>query len=414
MQMISIKTVTNLDLTDITAMRLRASEPNSMALGYPVNREHAFKVDLELLGIKANSMTTTYLNNIASPYYHGGYTTDNIKDLEVKLIELLGKHFNIGAEEIFGYTTYGGTEANFVSLWWHRNYLFKHCGVKPLLICSAGSHYSLRKIADQLDLELIEIEADYGGINCTHLESVLQHIEKPVIFSANFGATVDGSVDDVILIKSLLDKYVTNRYKIHGDGAIYGLFIPYLNKYKNLNSIFDLIDTLSISGHKFLGAYNISGIVLSRKSYLVDVFVDKKVEVSYVQNAIDITSSGSRQGLFSLELYLLLERALEYSLVDHSKTNLEILWNECLDNAKLFYSKIIAILGDAHPLLWYNDYQLSILIPTPKNDEQKKYLGKKYGLMPASPSQYGIYVFPRSTNEKLDKFLSDYKIAMSV
>jgi hypothetical protein len=204
-----------------------------------------------------------------------------------------------------------------------------------------------------------------------------------------------------------------NKYKIHGDGAIYGLLIPYLEKYRSIDSIFDFVDTLSFSGHKFLGAYNISGVVLSKKSYLSQVFLNKGVQVEYLQNAIDITSSGSRQGLFSLELYLLLEKALEYSSIDTNKTNLEVLWHKCLFNAQSFYSKIVTILGESHPLLWYNSYQLSLIIPAPKNKEQKDYLGKKYGLMPVEDSQYGIYIFPRSSNEGLNNFIIDYKIIMN-
>ncbi len=399
--------ISDIDSKTIDQMRLNASEPNNLALGYPVNREHAFKIDLSLLGILDNSMSTTYLNNIASPYYHGEYTTDNIKNIEVMLMKKLGKHFNLPNE--FGYVTSGGTEANFACLWWHRNYFLKHFVVKPVLVCSSRSHYSLKKIANQLDIEIININATYSGIDYKNLESILKNINNPVIYSANFGATVDGSIDNVIQIKTLLDKYVPGKYKIHGDGAIYGLFIPYLEIYKNISSIFDLIDTLSFSGHKFLGTYNISGVALGKKSYLADIFSEDDVRIHIIQDAIDITFSGSRQGIFGLELYLLLEKALSISDIDPKKTNLAVLWNECLKKAKNFYSQIATIVGCNNPLLHFNSYQLSIIIPAPTNKDKKLYLGKKYGLMPVGDSQYGIYIFPRSSEEKINKFLSDYK-----
>lgn len=397
----------HIDSKTINQIRLNASEPNALALGYPVNRKHAFEIDLSLLGIQDNSMSTTYLNNIASPYYHGAYTTDNIKDIEVALMKILGKHFNLPNE--FGYVTSGGTEANFACLWWHRNYLLKRFAVKPALLCSSRSHYSLKKIANQLDIEIININATYSGIDYTHLESILRNLNKPVIYSANFGATIDGSIDNIIQIKNLLDKYVLGKYKIHGDGAIYGLFIPYLEIYKDISTIFDLIDTLSFSGHKFLGAYNISGVALGKKSYLANVFSEDDVRIHIIQDAIDITFSGSRQGIFSLELYLLLEKALDISDINNKKTNLAILWDECLARAKNFYSQIAEIVGYNNPLLHFNSYQLSIIIPAPINAEKKLYLGKKYGLMPVGESQYGIYVFPRSTEDKINKFLSNYR-----
>lgn len=389
--------------------RNQVNEANKLALGYPVNREHSFKIDLNLLGLKPNSMSTTYLNNIASPYYHGTYTVDNIKNIEVQLFKLLGKHLQIADGQEFGYVTSGGTEANFASLWWHRNYLMQIHNVKPVLLCSARSHYSLKKIANQLDITIIEIKANYNGLDYIHLESVLKGITDPIIFSANFGATVDGAIDDVVIIKTLLDKYVPKKYKIHGDGAIYGLLIPYLQQFKNLGSVFDIIDTLSISGHKFLGSYSISGMVLTTKTYIDDVFRNKNTKISCVQNAIDITSSGSRQGLFSLELYLLLKKALEPSSQIPTKSNLEILWNECLDNANYFYQEISKLVKPKHPLLCYNQAQLSVIVPAPVNNEEKLKLGEKYGLMPVGDSQLGIYVFPRSTRAKLDSFLADYK-----
>ena len=385
-------------------------EFNLLSLGYPVNRKHAFDIDLDLLGIKAESISNTYLNNIASPYSNPIYVVDNLKDVEVKLISLLGNHLGIKNEEEFGYVTYGGTEANFVSIWWHRNYLTKKYKTKPVLICSARSHYSLKKLSNQLDLEIIEIDSSSEKMDYDHLEEVLQKVTAPIIFSANFGATVNGIIDDVITIKELLDKYVANRYKIHGDGAIYGLFIPYLEKYKDVR-IFDYIDTLSISGHKFLGAINISGVVLSTKTYLREVFVED-TKVSYLQDAMDITSSGSRQGLFSLEFYLLVKKALEHATECSHKTNLEVLWNECLANAQWFYLAIADIVGKDNKLPSYNNYQLSVIVPAPINADEKLYLGRKYGLMPVGDSQFGLYIFPRSTKSKLAIFIEDYRKLM--
>lgn len=288
-------------------LRINATKPNELALGYPVNRQHAFSIDLDIIGLRENSLATTYLNNIASPYYHGSYTTDNVKEIEVRIMHMLAKHFNLQDE--FGYITYGGTEANFASIWWHRNYLFKKCGNMPTIITSQNSHYSIKKIANQLNIKLEFISANNKEIDYIHLEDIIKNINTPIIFSANCGTTIDGAIDNVILIKELLEKYKSSLYKIHLDGAIYGLFVPYLEQFQNIYSIFDYVDSLSFSGHKFLGAYNISGVALTRASYINEVFYGEETKIGYVQNAIDLTSSGSRQGLFSLELYLLLEKA---------------------------------------------------------------------------------------------------------
>ena len=71
-------------------------------------------------------------------------------------------------------------------------------------------------------------------------------------------------------------------YKIHGDGAVYGIITPYLEKFKQIEYIFDYLDSLSFSGHKFLGTNNICGMVLTKKDYIMKIFNDASVLKSRV------------------------------------------------------------------------------------------------------------------------------------
>jgi glutamate/tyrosine decarboxylase-like PLP-dependent enzyme len=380
----------------------RAVDANKYALGYPVNREHAFKIDLSLLGILDNSLATTYLNNIASPYSHGKYTSDNLKELEVELIKNLANHFNLSEDESFGYVTYGGTEANFASLWWHRNFLEKQTGVRPIVMTSSRSHYWVKKAADQLGMELVTIDADYSGIHYEHIENIIKYINQPIIFSANFGATTDGSIDDIFRIHSILSKR-SIPFKIHGDGAIYGPVIPYLKQYKLINCIFDYIDTLVFSGHKLLGSYSICGVVLTKRSYIKQVFNEESKKISFL-DVIDITVSGSRQGFFVAELYLLISEALS---IENNQTKLQILWTKCVEVAEWFYNELSNIIPQSH--IHYNQGQLSIILPAPSKQSNKDFLGKKYGLMSIDDDKFGIYIFPRSTKTKLNMFIDDYR-----
>lgn len=387
-------------------LRKKALYNIEYSLGYPVNRTHAFKVDFKLMGVKKKSLATTYLNNIASPFYHGSYTSDNVKELEVEIIKMLEIHYNVPENDLFGYITYGGTEANFVSIWWHRKYLFKHTNIQPILVMSSNSHYSLKKIANQQQIEIIEIKADTAGLDYNHLEGVVLSLNKPIIYCANFGATTDGSIDDIEKIHFILKKSKC-LFKIHADGAIYGLLIPYI-KLIGKDYIFNYIDTLSFSAHKFLGTFNIIGVVLTNKNYINAVFANEDRKISYIQNAVDITSSGSRQGYYAVELFLLLNEAFK---VKNGKTKLEILWNKCIKNVKWFYKELSKIVGKNN--IDYFNNQLSILFPAPKIMENKQFLAKKYGLMPVGNDKLGVYVFPRSTRKKLHLFLKDYKDMMN-
>lgn len=377
--------------------------PKNLALGYPVNRKHAFNINIEDMGIMPNSLSSTFINNVGSPFSPKTYSIDDIRELEQYVINLIFAHLGGEISSSFGYVTTGGTEGNFASVWWHREYLIKTFNYNPVLIASDKSHYSLDKIANQLQLKLVKLNSD--NLIGELANFLKKNDNTPVIFWASLGTTVDGTIDDIKAIKTLLDSKIPTKYKIHADGAIYGLLIPYLYQLKHIKNIFTIIDSLSISGHKFLGAYNICGVVLTSSNYINEVFDLKDKAIACVRDAIDYTVSGSRPGMHIIELYLLLEEALKVS--SDGKTNLEILWDHCLEVAKWFYMKLAQIVKD-NKLLWYNPNQLSILIPAPKDEKIKFDLSKKYSLMPVGIQQIGIYVFPRSTKEKLTTFLDDY------
>lgn len=379
------------------------SESYQFALGYPANRTYAFDITKEMTEWTQKG-SNLYLNNIASPYWHGRYTNNHVKLIEVKLIKSIANHLKLHNE--FGYVTSGGTEANFTCLWWHRKYLEKNSVLPPVIICSDKCHYSVMKIANQLGIKCYELTFSREADFCIRLKKILQSLCNPVIFVANIGSTIDGYIDDLINIKEILQTYCQNQYRIHADGAIYGLMIPFLDRYKSLHSIFNCTDTLSLSGHKFLGCQHISGVAITKKTYIDSVFMNEQTAVSYVQGAVDIIASGSRSGHTVIELALMVEKALSEG--NCGKTQLEELWYVCVSRAEMFYQEILSITGQ-NSLLHFHSGQLSIVIPAPKNEVDRFYLGEKYSLMPVGDKQFGIYVFPDSSELKLNNFLLDYK-----
>lgn len=390
-------------------LRVKAQNSNQTAIGYPVNRQHIFDVDFESLGVIENSLATTYLNNIASPYEYGTYISGHIKPLEINLIAKLAQHFNLEQSNHFGYITYGGTEANLAGIWWHRKFLQKKFARPVTLMCSKYSHYGLKKIADLLQLDFQQIEATEYDLDLNDLEAKLKNSENPIIFVINFGNTVYGAVDDLEEVHKLLSTYKKNKFKIHGDGAIYGLMVPYMPQFKT--SIFNYIDTISFSGHKFLGSYSICGAILTTRDYLNEVFHEDNIQIGYIQKAIDVTVAGSRQGFYVAELYLLICAALT---VESGEQRLEKVWTECLGLAAWFHIKLVDLLNNIGQYSCQNiiHNQLRVVFPAPASQEKTDCLGKKYGLMPIDKTHLGIYIFPRVTQTYLEQFLDDYKKSM--
>ena len=395
-------------MININELQIAIEQSNSIGLGYPVNRTHAFNIDMNLLGIHEHRLASTFLNNVGSPYHKSGYTRDRSREIEVVLMNLLAAHFKLPVDNSFGYVTSGGTEANFVSTWWHRNYLKEQFKQMPVLLTSSRSHYSFKKIADQLNIEFITIDSNLSGLNLQDLEEKIKSIKVPIIFNANLGNTMDGAIDNIPYIHQLLSKHCgIGKFRIHTDGAIYGLMAPYLPQFESNESIFEYIDTLSFSGHKFLGALHVCGVVLTKKHYLESVFKTTDVAIKLLSGAIDITFSGSRSGFLAAELYMLVCEALK---PENGKTKLYTLWQQCLANAKWFHQELKQISED---LLHYNEDQLSVIFKTPADHIKKNALGKKYTLMPIGENQFGIYVLPSRTKEKLSNFLDNYKKVVS-
>jgi histidine decarboxylase len=389
---------------NINELQTVIEQSNEIGLGYPVNRTHAFAVDMNLLGIHEHSLASTFLNNVGSPYHKSDYTRDRSREIEVTLMNLLAEHFKLPVDNSFGYVTSGGTEANFVSIWWNRNYLKEKCKQMPVLLTSSRSHYSFKKIADQLNIEFITIDSDLSGLNLYDLEDRIVSIKAPIIFCANLGAVMDGAIDNIPYIHKLLSKNCGyGKFKIHADGAIYGFMAPYMPEFESVQSIFEYVDTLSFSGHKFLGALHVCGVALTKKDYLDETFKTTDVAIKYLSGAIDATSSGSRSGFLVAELYLLVCEALK---AENGKTKLYNLWQQCIANARWFHQELKQM---SEELLHYNEGQLSVIFKAPADTVKKNELGKKYTLMPIGTEQFGVYILPSRTKEKLTKFLQDYK-----
>ncbi|MHA7962699.1 PLP-dependent aminotransferase family protein [Paenibacillus sp. CAU 1782] len=222
----------------------------------------------------------------------------------------------------------------------------------PILFYSEDTHYSIDKIKDLLLLptfseygkahypgqsplggdwpEKVPSNAD-GSINLELLKTLVQFFASkghPIAVNFNFGTTFKGEYDQVEkAVNTLLpilkannlfqrdlkvvvgDKTVIsqrNGFWFHVDGALGAAYMPFLEiakkqgRYAGDVPVFDFrtyIHSISVSGHKEIGAPWPTGVYLSKTKYLLN-FVD----VSYV-GARDSTLSGSRNGFSALLLW---------------------------------------------------------------------------------------------------------------
>ena len=230
------------------------------------------------------------LNNLGDPYGGGNYVIGT-KAIEREVIDFFGKLY--GLEQPWGYVTACGTEGNYYGIWLGTR-LFPSA---PILT-SADSHYSIGKAATIAKTKLVYIASKSNGeMDYADLEKSVMRGQGPLVINANVGTTVTGAVDRVARISDILTRS-GRRFHLHCDGALGGLLEPFLGAETELNFSRYPIGSISVSGHKFIGASMPCGIVLARKE---DVSrIEQRVE--YI-GTNDTTIMGSRNGFTPLLIW---------------------------------------------------------------------------------------------------------------
>ncbi|MFA5108504.1 MAG: histidine decarboxylase [Candidatus Micrarchaeia archaeon] len=232
------------------------------------------------------------MNNVGDPFEKSTYRLQT-KNFEIEVLDFFAKLLHIKKDKYWGYITNGGTEGNLYGL-----YAARESMPNARVFYSKHTHYSIRKNIHILRMSGCELQADSNGeMDYNNFEKTLCASDKKngVIIIANIGTTMTGAIDNVDTIVRILKKHKI-KYYIHADAALYGMVLPFCSDVK-----FDFqtgINSIAISGHKFLGSPIPCGIVLARK----DVAICLRKYIEYI-DAHDSTLSGSRDAFTPLILW---------------------------------------------------------------------------------------------------------------
>jgi histidine decarboxylase len=261
--------------------RLNAAAPRS--IGYPV----AVDIDYRPLAPFLRHL----LNNIGDPQvdpiYHG-----HAKDLEREVLDFYARLFR-APDGWAGYVTSGGSEGNLHGLWLART---KY--PNAVVYHSASAHYSVAKACHLLGLPSVAVAATANGeLDYTDLRHQAGRFRaRPATVVATIGTTITEAHDDVPGIHTELDAAgIIHRY-VHSDAAFSG--VPQALTQRQPG--FDLVggaDSISISGHKWLGTPLPCGVVIARRGHR-----ELAQAVRYTGSP-DTTVSGSRNGLAAVMLW---------------------------------------------------------------------------------------------------------------
>ena len=239
-------------------------------------------------------------------------------------------------QNLEGYITSGGTEANIFSAWMGRNYLKAQGQKKICLVKTSLTHYSIEKAADLVDVPtfIAPLNRKNWGMDVAGLEEIIINLHKKgfdgFLLPLTLGYTLTGTMDPYEKIcqeiKKIKHKYKNINFFVWIDAALNGLIEPFLND-KFAPFSHSEIQIILTDFHKFGFVPYPAGLVLYRKN--LRKFIEKSVD--YLKEK-DNTVLGSRSGISAVACW-----AAIHSL---GITGYKKIIDECLAQKTLFLDKI--------------------------------------------------------------------------
>jgi histidine decarboxylase len=225
---------------------------------------------------------------------------------------------------------------------------------------------------------------DDGQIDYEDLQETLRiHRDSPPILLLNIGNTMHGAVDDIPRIKAMLRHLAISSAYIHVDAALSGMLLPWVREPQPFG--FDAgIDSISVSGHKFIGSPMPCGVVLARQRH-----VDRVARsVEYV-GCMDTTIAGSRNALAPLILWSAIQRWGEAGLRERMRYCIQL-----ADYA-------IAQFQQHDIAAWRHDNSITVVFPRPPQE-----VIDRWQIAPSGDIAH-IITMPHVTCEMIDTLVTD-------
>ena len=340
-------------------------------LGYPTNLDFDYSALLPFLQYAGN--------NVGDPFHASNYAS-NSHEIEQEVIHTFADLMRLPRDEAWGYVTSGGTEGNMYGL-----YMGREAFPDGVVYFSQDAHYSVVKILRLLKVRNIMIksqpsgEIDYADLH----ETIRINRDVPVIFMANIGSTMKGAIDDVRRVRAILDDLAVTSSYIHADAALSGMILPFVDDPQPYG--FDSgFDSVSISGHKMIGAPLPCGVALTRKQYVSRV----ARSIEYV-GVLDTTLTGSRSAFAPLMIWYAFQR-------------------RGLDGFRELVTKSLSVaqyaverFNDVGIPAWRNRNSVTVVFPRPSAE-----VVRKWQIAPYQDIAH-IIAMPHVTHELIDTLVND-------
>jgi histidine decarboxylase len=349
----------------LSNLYIKLSKLKKTFIGYPCDAELDYSCLYKFLEFP--------INNVGDPFELASYRLQT-KDFEIEVLRFFAKLFHI--DKYWGYVTNGGTEGNLYGLYVARELL-----PKANVFFSEHTHYSIRKNVHLLNMQYEIIKSQKNGeIDYADFSKKLQD-KKQAIIVANIGSTITGAIDNIEKISNIL-KQKKIKYYIHADAALYGMVLPFCSSAVKFDFQTN-INSIAVSGHKFIGSPIPCGIVLAREEVVDNV----QSYIEYIDSH-DSTLSGSRDAFTPLLLWY------RINTIGLNGFRKQVTYSNKLANY---------LVSELKRINWLNIGQSYITVRFKKPSDK---LIKKWELAVQDDMAH-IICLPHETKEQLHKFINE-------
>ena len=273
-------------------------QKKSVALGYPCSQE------LQLTGfykwLLKSKLDTAMINNAGDPWSDHAHV--HALKFEKEVLEYFGPKYGFTKDELWGLVSFSGTDGNNHGIYFGTNYLRNVTGQDPIVYISKEAHYSNMRLCDLQNLEFKMIDTDqYGRMLPEAFEKALDPA-RPALVVYAMGTTFKGAMDDQAKLNAIIAKKKPVAVYRHVDAALFGGYLPYTNMKALVDKNVQHYDSIAVSGHKFLGMDEPSGLFLTTKEVLKK---QKAFDIPYLNAEMPMINC-SRSATSPLKLWWLI------------------------------------------------------------------------------------------------------------
>jgi len=367
------KPLTTEDALELEKLYEKILSKSETVLGYPVAMDFDYSELYRFLKFP--------VNNIGDPFIESTYGIGT-REMEREVLDFFAGLFRAEENEWWGYITNGGSEGNMYGL-----YLAREIFPKAMVYYSESTHYSVQKNLHLLDMPNIAIRTQENGeidYNDLH-DTIRMNRNMPVVVFANIGTTMTEARDDVKKIKNIFKDLAIHHCYIHADAALSGAYSPFVDP-RPAFDFADGVDSIAVSGHKFLGSPIPCGIVLVKKTHRDRI----ANSVAYIGTA-DTTITGSRNGITPLFMW--------YTIKRYGIEGLKLRTEKCLQVAAYAVEELNKIGLHA----WRNDNAITVIF-----SEINKELRLKWQLASDNGNTH-LICMPGISKERIDLLIKDIR-----